>query len=95
MSYEKMINLFCQISGTEEPWLNSIDEEIKFYKKYYYYMLIGEGITQNLSERADILFHKLWNNNYAAFPETETVLKTLNVITSYSIHYTKLYEHCC
>ncbi len=77
MSYEKMLDLFYQVSGTKKPWLKSVEKGIKFYKKYYYYLLKGEGITQHLTERAQILFKRLWNNNHVAFPETETVLKKL------------------
>ena len=78
INYSKMIALFKQVCGTEEPFLKSISEEKEFYKKYYYCLLENEGITENLNKKSRLLFYELWNNNsLITFPETEPLLKEL------------------
>ena len=66
----------------------------------YYDIVVGTGVGQSLAQAADVhvhgtLFHVLLDNLnellavFVGFTDTDT---DYIVITSYSIHYTKLYD---
>lgn len=76
MSYDKMMKLFELASEGREPWYKNIDDEREFFKRYYKYLLIGEGVQEDIDNRAALLFGELWcNNDRALFPETIEVLE--------------------
>ena len=74
--YDKMTGLFEKASEGQSKWYKNIDEEREFFKRYYKYLLIGEGITEDVDSRAALLFGELWcNNNRLLYPETVEVLQ--------------------
>ncbi len=76
LSYEKIIKLFNLASEGKKPWYKTLDDERDFFKRYYRYLLIEEGITQYIEKRAEMLFNELWcNGDRALFPETIEVLE--------------------
>ncbi len=79
LSYEKMMNLFNIASEGRKPWYESLDDERDFVKRYYRYLLIGEGITKDVDSHAEKLFLELWcNNDRVLFPETVEMLEYFN-----------------
>ena len=76
LPYEKMMNLFDLAGGGKKPWYKTVDDEREFFKRYYRYLLIGEGVKDDLDRRAELLFNELWcNKDRVLFPETREVLK--------------------
>ena len=75
LPYEKTIKLFAQAAEGRKPWYKNIEDEKAFFRRYYKYLLIGEGIQNKIEERANMLFDELWcNNDRILFPETVEVL---------------------
>ena len=75
LPYEKMMELFSQASEGRTPWYRNLEDEREFFRRYYKYLLLGEGITEDVDERAGLLFRELWcNNDRVLFPETVEVL---------------------
>ncbi|MPM93601.1 Phosphatase [bioreactor metagenome] len=76
LSYDKMMNLFSLSAEGRNPWYKNLYDEREFNKRYYRNLLIGEGVTESLEERAELLFSELWcNNDRLLFPETVEVLE--------------------
>ncbi len=76
LSYEKMMNLFRIASEGRKPWYKTLDDEREFFKRYYYHLLVGEGVTDDTENKAELLFDELWcNGDRALFPETVEVLE--------------------
>ncbi len=76
LDYNKMMALFHLASEGRKPWYKTLDDERDFFRRYYYYLLFGEGITENVEEKADCLLIELWcNGDRALFPETVEVLE--------------------
>ncbi|MGI6182943.1 MAG: HAD family hydrolase [Candidatus Fimadaptatus sp.] len=76
LEYDKMMRLFELASEGRQPWYRNIDDEREFFRRYYEYLLIGEGVKEDVSARAKILFDELWcNKDRALFPETREVLE--------------------
>ena len=76
LSYEKMMDLFHLASEGRKPWYKTLDDEREFFKRYYYHLLIGEGITEDVQSKANLLFNELWcNGNRALFAETVGMLE--------------------
>ena len=76
LPYEKMMKLFQLASEGRKPWYKTVEDEKRFFKRYYRYLLIGEGITEALDERAELLFSELWcNGDRILYPETIEVLE--------------------
>ena len=48
LPYDKMMNLFNQASGGKKPFYKNLDDEREFFKRYYYFLLYGEGVTTDL-----------------------------------------------
>lgn len=75
LPYEKMMHLFKLASEGRKPWYKTLDDERAFFKRYYRNLLMGEGITEDVHNRAEMLFTELWcNGDRALFPETIEVL---------------------
>ncbi len=75
LPYEKMMELFSQASEGRTPWYRNLEDEREFFRRYYKYLLLGEGVTEDVDERAGLLFRELWcNNDRVLFPETMEVL---------------------
>lgn len=76
LPYEKMMELFHLASEDKKPWYKNVAEEREFFKRFYRYLLIGEGIQEDLDERAEWLFSELWcNGDRVLFSETVEVLE--------------------
>ncbi len=76
LPYEKMMKLFNMASEGKKPWYKTIDDERNFFKRYYEFLLVEEGVVVNIEERAEILFNELWcNGDRKLFPETIEVLE--------------------
>ena len=79
LPYEKMTRLFDLASEGRSPWYKTVDDERDFFRRFYRHLLIGEGVTESISERAEKLFSELWcNNDRALFSETVEVLEYFN-----------------
>ena len=75
-SYDKMMELFRLVAEGKKTWYKNLTEEKEHFRKYYYHMLAGEGVTEHLEERANLLFDELWcNNDRLPFPEVLEVLE--------------------
>ena len=76
LDYNKMMALFHLASEGRKPWYRTLDDEREFFRRYYYNLLVGEGATENIKEKADLLLNELWcNGDRALFPETVEVLE--------------------
>ncbi len=76
LPYNKMMKLFLLSSEGRNPWYKNLNDECEFNKRYYRNLLIGEGVTESLEKRAELLFSGLWcNNDRLLFPETMEVLE--------------------
>ena len=75
LPYEKIMELFDRAAEGKKPWYKNIEDEREFFYRYYKYLLIGEGVEDDIDERAKLLFGELWcNNDRLLFPETVEVL---------------------
>lgn len=71
-----MISLFNLASQEKNPWYKTVDDERDFFKRFYRYLLIGEGVEDDLDKRTEKLFSELWcNGDRVLFPETAEVLE--------------------
>ncbi len=59
ISYDRLMDLFA-LAGRPKEGLKSIEEEIIFKKRYYRTLLMEEGVTDNLDEKAELLFELTW-----------------------------------
>ena len=76
LPYDKMMNFFNLASEGKKPWYKTVDDEKEFFKRFYRYLLMGEGVEEDLESRAQFLFDELWcNGDRALFPETLAVLE--------------------
>ena len=76
LPYEKTMGLFAKAAEGRKPWYKNIEDEKAFFRRYYQYLLIGEGVKEQIEERADLLFRELWcNNDRLLFPEAVGVLE--------------------
>lgn len=76
LPYEKMMRLFTLAAEGRKPWYRNLEDEKAFFRRYYRHLLIGEGVEENVEEKAELLFRELWcNNDRLLFPETEEVLE--------------------
>lgn len=75
LPYDKMMRLFALASEEKSPWYKNLQDERAFFKRYYKYLLMGEGVKENINQRAALLFGELWcNKDRALFDETVEVL---------------------
>lgn len=44
LPYDKMMKLFGLAAEGKSPWYKTLDDEREFFKRYYRYLLIGEGV---------------------------------------------------
>ena len=78
LPYDKTMRLFIQAAEGRKPWYRNVEDEKAFFRRYYKYLLIGEGVKDKTEERAELLFGELWcNNDRILFPETAGVLDYL------------------
>lgn len=71
-----MMKLFLISAQGKQPWYKNFEDEREFFKRYYFNLLKGEGVVDNLRVRADLLFNELWrNNDRLLFPETVEALE--------------------
>ena len=76
LPYEKMMSLFNLASEGKNPWYKTVDDEREFFKRFYQYLLIGEGLEEDIDNRAELLFNELWcKGDRVLFPETVEVLE--------------------
>ena len=76
LPYEKMMELFAQAAEGRAQWYANLTDEQEFFRRYYRYLLLGEGVTKDVDARADLLFRELWcNGDRVLFPETVEVLE--------------------
>lgn len=76
LPYDKMMRLFSLASEGKKPWYKNLDDEREFWGRYYRYVLIGEGVTEDVDNRAHRLFSELWcNGDRLLYPETVEVLE--------------------
>lgn len=75
LPYEKPLELFARAAEGRKPWYKNVEDEKAFFRRYYQYLLIGEGVKEKTEERAELLFRELWcNNDRLLFPESTEVL---------------------
>ena len=76
LPYDKMMSLFYLAAEGKTPWYKTVDDERGFFKRYYRHLLIGEGVTEEIEDRATLLFQELWcNHDRLPYPETVEVLE--------------------
>lgn len=76
LPYEKMMYLFSLASEGKTPWYRNVDDEKEFFKRYYRYLLINEGIIEDTETKSMLLFNELWcNNDRILYPEVTEVLE--------------------
>lgn len=76
LPYEKMMRLFSLAGEGRKPWYRTLEDERAFFRRYYRYLLIGEGVTDETGEKADLLFSELFcSGSRALYPEVGNVLE--------------------
>ncbi len=76
LDYDKMMSLFHLASEGIKPWYKTLQDEREFFKRYYYHLLIGEGVAEDVQTKSKILFNELWcNGDRALFSETVEILE--------------------
>lgn len=76
LPYDKMMNLFALASEGKKPWYKDIADEREFFKRYYKQLLIGEGVKEDIENRAALLFGELWcSNDRVLYSDTIEVLE--------------------
>lgn len=74
--YDKMMSLFQLASEGRKPWYKTLQDEREFFKRYYYHLLIAEGVTEDVENKAELLLNELWcNGDRALFSETIEALE--------------------
>lgn len=75
IDHEKAMKLFDK-AGYPKGGLKTVEEEKKFWKRYYYELLLEEGINEDLDSVADKLLNELWcNKDRLVFEEVIEVLE--------------------
>lgn len=76
LPYDKMIMLFNKAKENKLYKYKNLNDEKEFFQRYYKYLLLEEGVTEKVEERAKLLFDELWcNGDRALYPETIEVLE--------------------
>lgn len=76
LPYDKMIMLFNKAKENRPYKYKNLEDEKEFFQRYYKYLLIEEGVTEKVEEKAKLLFDELWcNGDRALYPETIEVLE--------------------
>ena len=76
LNYDKMMSLFNLASEGRKPWYKTLQDEQEFFKRYYYHLLVGEGVTEDVENKAELLKNELWcNGDRALFSDTAEVLE--------------------
>ena len=75
LPYEKTMVLFDRAAEGKKPWYKNVEDERAFFRRYYRYLLISEGVEDSIEERTELLLRELWcNNDRLLFPDTVEVL---------------------
>ena len=78
LPYEKSMALMELAGAGKKKWYTCLEDEKDFFFRYYRYMLIGEGVQDDLDRRAELLLGELWcSGDRLLYPETEEVLEEL------------------
>lgn len=76
LSYNKIMTLFDLASEGRMPWYETIEDEQRFFERFFKYLLIEEGVKDNIDNRVALLYSELWcNEGRVLFPETVDVLE--------------------
>ena len=76
LPYDKMIMLFNKAKENKLYKYKNLNDEKEFFQRYYKYLLLEEGVTEKVEERAKLLFDELWcNGDRALYSETIEVLE--------------------
>ena len=76
LPYDKMTMLFNKAKENRPYKYKNLEDEKEFFQRYYKYLLIEEGVTEKVEERAKLLFDELWcNGDRALYSETIEVLE--------------------
>lgn len=73
-TYEQMMALFAR-AGYPQGGLKSVEAEIAFWKRYYYELLMENGVSDCLEERAEELHQLTWLKGLQIFPEVREMLE--------------------
>ena len=75
-SYEKMVVFFDLINEGRKSSYKTIEDEQRIFIQFYKYILIEEGVKEDIDNRAALLFNGMWcNEDRVLFPETVEVLE--------------------
>ena len=75
ITYDRMMELFGIAAEGREPWYRDVADERAFYLRFYRALLAGEGVREQLDERAAELRAELWcNHERILYPEVNAVL---------------------
>lgn len=74
LDYDRTMNLF-EKANYPKGGLKSVEDEIIFWKRYYYELLKDEGVLENIEEKAEMIHNELWLKEKALFPEVIEVLE--------------------
>ena len=76
LPYDKMTMLFNKAKENRPYKYKNLEDEKEFFQRYYKYLLIEEGVTEKVEEKAKLLFDELWcNGDRALYSETIEVLE--------------------
>jgi len=75
--YNRFIKFFNQAMEQDKPYIpyRTIEDEILFFTDFYELLLIDDGVTENVKEKAKYLGEKLWYVYKKPFDETVEVLE--------------------
>lgn len=73
LSYGHMMALFDR-AGYPKDGLKSVEAEIAFWKRYYYELLLENGVADQLEARAEELHQMTWLKGLQLFPEVRELL---------------------
>lgn len=77
LDYYRTMDLFKK-AGYPQNGLKSVDEEVLFWKRYYKQLLREEGIEEDkLTEKAQVIFDKVWLKDRKLFYDVLDVLEYL------------------
>ena len=51
LPYDKTMALFNLAAEGRKPWYKNLEDEKAFFRRYYQYLLIGEGVEDRIEER--------------------------------------------
>ena len=85
LPYDKMIMLFNKAKENRPYKYKNLEDEKEFFQRYYKYLLIEEGVTEKVEERAKLLFDTASNATHS-FSVTRHALNKADVSISIALH---------